>query len=141
MFWIDAGIVTFGNIKFIFEHINKHGFWLTEEEGFINHNFTHAVCKEIIQATNEELEGNQLLAGLSGFNKDKGLDIVHKWCHFCSIKECVTGIHWFPEPLHFTYLETNTHYTLYGHRHDQTILSILRIRHKLPTVQKTWFFL
>ena len=75
--WIDSGIVTFGNIKFIFEHIKKHGYWLTEEQGFINHNFTHAVCKEIIQATNEELEGNQLLAGLSGFNKDKGFDIVH----------------------------------------------------------------
>ena len=77
VFWIDSGIVTFGNIKFIFEHIQKHGYWLTEEQGFINHNFTHAVCKEIIQATNEELEGNQLLAGLSGFNKDKGFDIVH----------------------------------------------------------------
>ena len=140
VFWIDSGIVTFGNIKFIFEHIEKHGVWLTEDEGWINYNFTHAVCKEIMQATNEEMEGNQLIAGLSGFNKDKGLDIVHKWCHFCSIKECVTGIHWFPEPLHFTYLETNTHYTLYGHRHDQSILSILRIRHNLPTVQKTWEF-
>ena len=25
-------------------------------------------------------------------------------------------------------------------RHDQSILSMLRIRHKLPTVQKTWGF-
>ena len=51
-------------------------------------------------------------------------------------------MHYFPEPLHFTNnnLETNTHYTLYGHRHDQSILSILRIRHNLPTVQKTWEF-
>ena len=57
------------------------------------------MCKEIIQATDEELEGNQLLAGLSGFNKDKGLDIVHKWCYFCSIKECVFGEHWLKEPV------------------------------------------
>ena len=56
LFWIDSGIMSFGNIGFIFEHTKKHGYWLTEEEGFINHNFTHAVCKEIIQATDEELE-------------------------------------------------------------------------------------
>ena len=31
-------------------------------------------------------------------------------------------------------------YVVFGHRHDQTILSILRIRHKLPTVLKTWDF-
>ena len=64
VFWIDSGIVSFGNIGFIFEHIKKHGYWLTEEEGFVNHNFTHNVCKEIMQANNEELEGHQLLAGL-----------------------------------------------------------------------------
>ena len=75
VFWIESGIVTFGNIGFIFEHTKKYGYWLTEEEGFINHNFIHAVCKEIMQATDEELEGNQLLAGLGGFNKNKGLDI------------------------------------------------------------------
>ena len=31
-------------------------------------------------------------------------------------------------------------FVLLGSRHDQSILSILRIRHKLPTVLKTWDF-
>ena len=31
-------------------------------------------------------------------------------------------------------------FSVLGHRHDQSILSILRIRHKLPTVLKTWEF-
>ena len=31
----------------------------------------------------KELEGNQLLAGLTGFNKEKGLDVLHKWCSCC----------------------------------------------------------
>ena len=31
-------------------------------------------------------------------------------------------------------------FIVYGMRHDQTILSILCIRHKLPTVLKTWDF-
>ena len=31
-------------------------------------------------------------------------------------------------------------FSVLGHRHDQSILSILCIRHKLPTVLKTWDF-
>jgi hypothetical protein len=31
VFWIDSGIVTFGSIHFIFEQIEKHGYWLTED--------------------------------------------------------------------------------------------------------------
>ena len=134
VFWIDSGIITFGNINFIFEHIEKHGVWLTEEDGgWINYNFTHRQCKEIMKTTDKELGSNQLLAGLTGFNKKQSFFILHQWCEYCRVKECVTGLHWFPEPLHFTNLETNIHYTLYGHRHDQSILSILRIRCLLYT--------
>ena len=63
------------------------------------------------------------------------MDILHKWCYFCSIKECVFGEHWLKEPVPF--ISNGKQFVLYGHRHDQSILSILRIGHKLPTVQKT----
>ena len=53
-----------------------------EDEGWINYNFTHDACKKGLSANDEELKGNQLLAGLSGFNKEKGLEMVHKWCFF-----------------------------------------------------------
>ena len=85
------------------------------------------------------MEGYQLLASLTGFNKEKGLDIVHKWCYFCSINECVFGEHWLQEPVPIISIN-GKQFVLYGHRHDQTILSILCIRHKLPTVLKTWEF-
>ena len=81
MFWIDSGICTFGSIAFSFEHIERHGFWLTEDEGCINYNFTHDARKKGLSANDEELKGNQLLAGLSGFNKEKGLEMVNK-CFF-----------------------------------------------------------
>ena len=45
------------------------------------------------------MEGNQLLAGLSGFNKKQSLFILHQWCEYCRVKECVTGIHWLKEPM------------------------------------------
>ena len=41
---------------------------------------------EIMNATDTELQGVHLLAGLSGFSKDKGLCILNEWCYFCSIK-------------------------------------------------------
>ena len=54
MFWIDSGIVTFSNIGFIFEHIEKYGYWLTEDEGWTNYNFTQNKCKEIMNKTEKE---------------------------------------------------------------------------------------
>ena len=42
------------NIKFIFEHIQKHKYWLTEEGGFTNYNFTHTKCQEIMNVTEKE---------------------------------------------------------------------------------------
>ena len=80
VFWIDSGIVTIDNVGFIFEHTHKHGYWLTEDEGWMNYNFIHNQCKKISNATDNELEANQLLAGLSDFSNDKGLGILNEWC-------------------------------------------------------------
>ena len=54
--------------------------------------------------------------------------------YFCSIEECVTGIHWLSEPMPI--MSNGKCYVLYGHRHDQTILRISRIKHDLPTAEK-----
>ena len=45
------------------------------------HDFTYTQCKEIMNVAGEGLGSNHILAGLSGFNKGKGLDILHKWCY------------------------------------------------------------
>ena len=78
--------MSFGSIGFIFEHIEKHGVLLTEDEGWINYNFTHVHCQTIMEATDKELKANQLIAGLSGFNKKLGLFLLHQWCEYCQIK-------------------------------------------------------
>ena len=88
-----------------------------------------------MKATDKELEGNQLLAGLTGFNKKQSLFIFHQWCEYCRVKECVFGEHWLKEPMPF--ISNGKQYVLYGHRHDQSMLSILHIRYSLPTVVKT----
>ena len=68
VFWIDSGNMAFGNKGFSFEHIKRYGYWLREEERWTNYNFKHGQCKEILNVTEKEIEGNQLLAGLTGFN-------------------------------------------------------------------------
>ena len=50
----------------------------------------------------------------------------------------VTGVHWLSEPVPI--MSNGKQHVLHGHRHNQTILSILCIRHGLLTVQKTWQF-
>ena len=54
------------------------------------------------------------------------------------MKGCVFGEHYFQQPI--VELKNGKQFSVIGHRHDQSILSILRIRHKLPTVLKTWDF-
>ena len=76
-----------------------------------------------MNVTDKELEGNQVLAGLTGFNKKQSLFLLHQWCEYCLVKECVTGIHWLKEPMPI--MSNGKQYVLYGHRHDQTIISIL----------------
>ena len=58
---------------------------------------------------------------------------------FCSIKECVRGIHWLSEPM--PTMSNVNQYIFYRHRHDKTILSILRIRHRIAPVQNMGFFM
>ena len=88
MFWIDAGIILVGYIKLVFKHNERYGFWLTKNEGWINHNFTRTQCSEIMNVVEKESEGHQLLAVLNSFKKlkfkEKGLDILHEWCDYCS---------------------------------------------------------
>ena len=49
--WIDSGIVTFGNIGFVCEHIGKSGIWLTEDPDWINYKWTFSECITVMNAT------------------------------------------------------------------------------------------
>ena len=55
------------------------------------------------------------------------------------INECVTGENWLKEPVPI--MSNGKHFVVFGHRHDQTILRILRIKHRLLTVQKHGIFM
>ena len=54
------------------------------------------------------------------------------------MKGCVFGERYLKEPMPI--ISNGKQFSVLGHRHDQSILSILCIRHKLPTVLKTWDF-
>ena len=63
-------------------------------------------------------------------NNEEAMEVLDEWCKYSCIKECVTGDHYINNP-------PSSNLLLKGHRHDQSILAILRVRYNLPTVLKS----
>ncbi len=106
---IEAGLC------FIEDNTQKNKFWCSE-------NF----C-EIVKPTAEELEANQILAGICTLKiGSAAAKIFFNEAYQLSLnRQVIVGTKW--EGL----MPTGQPF---GHRHDQSILSILRLRHSVPTV-------
>lgn len=131
IFYLDSGGMFFGSILPIFEYIERAGIWLSLDTDHKNREWTHPECVNIMKATDEELNANQLLAGVTGYNKNdtNALKFLNDALSFAKIKNCITGLHY----------SENYGPGVRGHRHDQSIMSILAKRYKLPTVAKNKF--
>lgn len=131
VFYLDSGCVLLKNIEPIYARIKKMGTWLTLDPDHINRTWTHPTCSNILNATKNELDSNQLLAGVTGYDTQniQVCAFFDEVFNYAKNKDCITGIH---------------HTDIYGkdikgHRHDQSIMSILINRYKLPTISKTMF--
>lgn len=80
-----------------------------------------------MNATSQELNGYQLWVGILGWNTtnatQKSQEFLDDAYRYSRIPECIQGLAWY-----------NYSSLIKGHRHDQTILSILKERYQL----KTW---
>lgn len=112
--WLDAGVCTLKSVSPIFETIEKDGIFVVGDS-HLNKNFTHEKCKEIMSASESEMNDIQISSGIFGF-KSKGnfFHMIEESWKYAQIDGCVDGF------------EQN-------HRHDQSILSILSSRYKCPT--------
>lgn len=115
IFWLDSGALLTQSCKEIFDKIeDDHIFCVQDRDPHTNRRWTHDVAKNILLATDEELDSVQLCAGIFGHKANgKFSKMVDEAFRYAQIKECVQGSH-----------ET--------HRHDQSILSILTYRFKAP---------
>jgi hypothetical protein len=112
--WLDAGVMALGPIDEMYEIIENDNVFLVEDRNHRNISWTHEKCREIMQATDSELNDFQLSAGILGYKKNgKYQSFINDSYEFSKIKECISG-------------------SSANHRHDQSIYSILASRYNCP---------
>lgn len=112
--WIDAGAMCLRSLNDIYNEIEFNDIFLVSDI-HLNKNYTHDLCKTIMNANEEELSDNQLWSGLVGFKSGgKYQSIINEGWEYSKTQGCIDGF------------EQN-------HRHDQSVLSILSSRYKCPT--------
>ena len=116
--YIDAGVMVARQITDIYDIIEKEGSFLLEDEN-INRNWCHEKFTKMMNCTEEELNSKQLQAAVLGWNTStpavKKL-FTHAF-YYTKARDILVGEKW----------ETGSK----GHRHDQSILSILSYREKI----------
>ncbi len=102
-------------ISFIQDTTQKNRFWFSE------------TFKERLLVTESELEAQQILAGISAFvgGSDKAVAIFNEAFTLSKQREVIAGPKW---------AGMHPNGQPFGHRHDQAILSLLRLRHGVSTV-------
>lgn len=110
--WIDAGAMFLKSCDTIFNIIKNNNIFIVGDT-HKNKSYTHDNCKNIMQATEEELEDKQLSAGIFGYSAfGKYIPLIEKAYEYNMIPGCVDG-------------------DQQNHRHDQSVLSILASRYKI----------
>lgn len=111
--WLDSGASPLKSIDVIYQKIEEDEIFLVGDI-HINRNYTHQDCRNCTSATENELDGKQLWAGLVGYKSNgKYQHIFDESYKLSLIPGCLDG-------------------NQENHRHDQSILSILTHRYNCP---------
>jgi GR25 family glycosyltransferase involved in LPS biosynthesis len=94
-----------------------------EDEQQFNEQWCSDKSKEIMKITQSELNINQIVGGIMAFRagSEKAKAYFNEAWSYAQNRDCIVGEKW----------EGVCNGKPFGHRHDQSILSILSIRHKL----------
>jgi len=111
--WMDSGACPLKSIDIIYEKINEDEIFLVGDI-HTNRDYTHTDCRKCLSASEDELNGKQLWAGLVGYKSNgKYQHIFDESYKLSLIPGCLDG-------------------NQENHRHDQSILSILTHRYNCP---------
>jgi GR25 family glycosyltransferase involved in LPS biosynthesis len=102
----------------------EHGISVLNDDTQINKRWCHSVFNSKLRVTNEELMAAQIWAGACAFlaGHEKSVDFFTKAYIYGLDKEIIVGDKW---------TGVGPDGNSYGHRHDQSILSILSLRMKI----------
>jgi len=122
--YLDSGVTLASPINTVWSTIQEKDIFILDDHEQTNDRWCHPTfCKEL-QVTNDELKANQIWAGCIGYKVGgKYIDSVHKQALGIAEekREVIVGEKWSP------YSQV-----CLGHRHDQSILSILTQRASAP---------
>lgn len=124
--YMDAGIEIVNSMKPMWDALVTHGCLWIEDPEQVNRTWCHPTFCSTLGVTEEELAAQQLWAGCVGFmGGDVGSRgvIEEAWAIASQKRDVIVGHKWQPYSA-----------TCKGHRHDQSILSLLTHRQKSPRV-------
>jgi len=100
-----------------------HDVCVLEDIQQFNEQWCSEQCKSIMKISEEELSQNQIVGGIMAFRagSEKAKAYFNEAWKYTQMRDCIVGEKW----------AGMRNGKAYGHRHDQSILSILSLRHKL----------
>ena len=131
VFYCDAGAVFAGNPAPIWQTIVAQGVLLLDDDEQKNERWCHPTFCKNLRVTADELAGQQIWAGGIGFRADNAAfaAVLRDALSAAATRDTIVGEKWKPYSA-----------TCLGHRHDQSILSILTHRAKLPRAPLRTFY-
>lgn len=123
IWYTDSGSVQVRWPVEYFEKVAAAGVCVLSDSSQFNHQWCNDASKQIMKITEAELKEPQIVGGLMAFvgGNPKAVAFFEEAWKFGQVRDCIVGEKWSGvrdgKP--------------FGHRHDQTILSILCLRHSL----------
>lgn len=125
--YLDCGIICLKSLEHIYDIIETNDIFLVGDY-HKNYNWTIDSCFDILGATNEEINDTQLCGGIQGHKRDgKYMKLLYRYFKYSQIQKCIEGRKYYDIDVF-----NKTGNKVIGHRHDQSILSILASRYKCP---------
>ena len=118
--YFDSGAMMVKLPLDMFDNTVRNGICFIEDCSQKNGQWTSEACRAAMGTTDEEMAANQILGGLITFMKGStsATALLDEAYAYSLKRDVITGPKWGPG----------------AHRHDQAILSVLRLRYNSPTV-------
>lgn len=123
LMYLDSGTTVINDIHKLIDFTNSQGQEVfLMEQPLLGRQFTKRECYELMGV--EEKGENQALGLLLLQRTENTVKFVEEWLHACENEELLSPNHFHPEIEEFP--------DYFAHREDQSILSLLRVKHNLP---------
>lgn len=138
LLWCDSVIYATKSVEPIFNHIKEHGYLFFDNVGFSIGDYTSDACLQKFEMSRDEaFSSKMLMACCMGFDLDN-----QKTKQFLDayIGAALDGVS-YPGDWHNNNLQVSTDMRVKGHRHDQSVASILveKMGMEITNAQSTYF--